>query len=136
MSKPEPRNVVNFLTQPHSLFCRLRYKILDLFNRSHCRHLCKLPSARCDWHGPPPADLSQCPRTGSQQAGMQRKMFLLFTLPCPLSSPGVPDSKHFFRAAPLLSPVPFSQPAACCGLVKDSTFTCALLLSSPFFFNL
>lgn len=43
------------------------------------------PSTRCDKPGPPPADLGQCPRTGSQQAGIQRKKVPAFS-PCPVPS--------------------------------------------------
>ena len=153
LSKPEPRNVVNFLTQPHirtrhPLFCYLWWKILDLFNRIHCGCLSKLSLSQVQpawvatcWSGeaPPGLALSRQGRAKKDVGlALSRQERAEKDVPAFQLAPAFQLFWGFWLPV-FLSCCPFAPSPAfltlCCLSPFDphSTFTCALLLNSSFF---
>ena len=155
LSKPEPGNVVNFLTQPHictrhPLFCCLWWKILDLFNRSHCGCLSRLslsqvwPAwvATTCWSGEGPPGLALSRRGRAEKdPGLALSRQGQAEKDVPASQLALAFQLFWGYWLPVfLSCCPFAPSPAfltlCCPSAFDphSTFTCALLLNSSFFY--
>lgn len=134
--KPEPRNVVNFLTQPQSLcnfpFSAAYSKRFQIYStETIVAASASYTSATCDQQ-----TWASASRTGSQQAGMGKEKWSCFS-PCPAFS-----ALLGFLAPSIFLVLPL-RPFPCIShqllpadtFVKDSEFICALLLNS-FFFSL
>ena len=147
LNKPERGNVVNFFMR-HPLFCYLWWKILDLFNRSHCGCLSKLslsqvwPAwvATC-WSGeaPPGLALSRQGRA-KKDPGLALSRQEQAETDVPAFRLALAFQLYWgFWLPVFLSCCPFAPSPAfltlCCLSAFDphSTFTCAFLLNSSFF---